>query len=412
MLRSFVAFDSYTNDFLTYLQLDMDDVARAKEEEEVTGEVSAAGPSGQNSTNDVDGGKVCRDVTQLAHGPEAISDSDIGRLKLAGYHTIEAVLSVTKKNLARTTRGLNEAKCAKILEAAARVLSGANPMLTAKEIQTTEMFHVSTGSVAIDQLLGGGIESGSLTEVCGAPHVGKTQLAYTLAVSAQVARDGYVPGKVIFCDVEGTFRVERIRSITKRFEIVDIDRVLEGIYYIKVYSSEHQSNVLGNEVTNASHDPFTKKLTSIFFLECNVLASQVEKRLREENGRIRIIIVDSLIARFRVDYHGRTELASRQGAIGAYLKRLQEIAKDYNVAVFLTNQVVADFNAGSSIVAPVESVSEQHKACGGHVLGHSITTRLKFTVDRAQNRLCELYGSPDHPEGEVSFRITEGGITD
>lgn len=54
-------------------------------------------------------------------------------------------------------------------------------------------------------LLGGGIESMSITEVFGEFRTGKTQLSHTLCVTAQIPNsEGYVGGKVIFLDTENT----------------------------------------------------------------------------------------------------------------------------------------------------------------------------------------------------------------
>lgn len=48
------------------------------------------------------------------------------------------------------------------------------------------------------------------------------------------------------------------------------------------------------------------------------------------------------MALFRVDYSGRGELAERQQKLAQMLSRLQKISEEYNVAVFVTNQMTAD----------------------------------------------------------------------
>lgn len=55
-----------------------------------------------------------------------------------------------------------------------------------------------------------------------------------------------------------------------------------------------------------------------------------------------IQIVDSIIALFRCDYSGRGELAERQQKLGLMLNRLLKISEEYNVAVYVTNQMCAD----------------------------------------------------------------------
>lgn len=46
---------------------------------------------------------------------------------------------------------------------------------------------LTTGSKELDKLLGGGIETGSITEIFGEFRTGKTQLCHTLAVTCQVS---------------------------------------------------------------------------------------------------------------------------------------------------------------------------------------------------------------------------------
>ena len=54
---------------------------------------------------------------------------------------------------------------------------------------------------------------------------------------------------------------------------------------------------------------------------------------------IKLIIVDSVMALYRVDYQGRGELATRQQALGQFLHKLHQLTQQFNVAAVLTNQV-------------------------------------------------------------------------
>ena len=68
-----------------------------------------------------------------------------------------------------------------------------------------KILKISTGSSKFDQLLGGGIESMSITEAFGEFRTGKTQLAHTLCVTCQLPKEkGGGNGKVIYIDTEGT----------------------------------------------------------------------------------------------------------------------------------------------------------------------------------------------------------------
>ena len=50
----------------------------------------------------------------------------------------------------------------------------------------SELITLTTGSSDLDRLLGGGLETGSITEVFGEFRSGKTQLCHMLAVTCQV----------------------------------------------------------------------------------------------------------------------------------------------------------------------------------------------------------------------------------
>ena len=68
---------------------------------------------------------------------------------------------------------------------------------------------ITTGSSELDKVLGGGIESQSITEIFGEFRTGKTQLCHTLAVASMLERErGGGCGKVCYIDTEGTFRPE------------------------------------------------------------------------------------------------------------------------------------------------------------------------------------------------------------
>ena len=83
-----------------------------------------------------------------------------------------------------------------------------------------------------------------------------------------------------------------------------------------------------------------------------------------------LVIVDSIMAPFRVDYSGRGELAERQQVLNKVLSRLQKISEQFNVAVFITNQVTADPGGGMTYAV------DPKKPVGGNIIAHASTTRL------------------------------------
>lgn len=103
-----------------------------------------------------------------------------------------------------------------------------------------QIVKITTGATALDKILGGGIETASITELFGEFRTGKTQLAHTLCVTSQLSfAMGGGQGKVIYLDTEGNFRPERIESIAERFGL-DPEQTLDNIIVSRVFSHEEQ----------------------------------------------------------------------------------------------------------------------------------------------------------------------------
>ncbi|XP_030118869.4 meiotic recombination protein DMC1/LIM15 homolog isoform X4 [Taeniopygia guttata] len=126
----------------------------------------------------------------------------------------------------------------------------------------------------------------------------------------------------------------------------------------------------------------------------------------ENTFMITMQIIDSIMALFRVDFSGRGELAERQQKLAQMLSRLQKISEEYNVAVFVTNQMTADPGATMTFQA------DPKKPIGGHILAHASTTRISLRKGRGELRIAKIYDSPEMPENEATFAITAGGIGD
>ncbi|XP_061985055.1 meiotic recombination protein DMC1 homolog [Populus nigra] len=306
---------------------------------------------------------------------QGINAGDVKKLQDAGIYTCNGLMMFTKKNLTGI-KGLSEAKVDKICEAAEKIvnygyITGSDALLKRKSV-----IHITTGSQALDELLGGGVETSAITEAFGEFRSGKTQLAHTLCVSTQLPTNMHGGnGKVAYIDTEGTFRPDRIVPIAERFGM-DPGAVLDNVnHYARAYTYEHQYNLLLGLAAKMSEEPF------------------------------RLLIVDSVIALFRVDFTGRGELAERQQKLAQMLSRLIKISEEFNVAVYMTNQVIADPGGGVFIPDP-------KKPAGGHVLAHAATIRLMFRKGKGEQRVCKVFDAPNLPEAEAVFQITAGGIAD
>ncbi|GMF06125.1 unnamed protein product [[Candida] boidinii] len=109
-----------------------------------------------------------------------ITGTDIRKLIESGFNTVESIAYTPKRQLL-LVKGISDAKADKLLAEATKYV----PMgfTTASEFHTrrSELICITTGSKQLDTLLGGGIETGSITEIFGEFRTGKSQLCHTLA---------------------------------------------------------------------------------------------------------------------------------------------------------------------------------------------------------------------------------------
>jgi len=232
---------------------------------------------------------------------------------------------------------------------------------------------ISTGSDALNDLIGGGLETNAITEAYGRFASGKTQIGFQISVNAQLPlHKGGLGGAVLFIDTEGTFRPERIESIATAAGL-NPETALENIMVVRATSTEQQ----------------------VLTLE------RADKLIQDKN--IKLIIVDSLTALFRSEFIGRGALGERQQKLNQHIHRLQTLADKYNLAVYITNQVMD--NPGILFGDPTTPI-------GGNVLAHAATTRLYMKKSKEDKRIARLVDSPNMPEGECVIKITPNGIKD
>lgn len=165
----------------------------------------------------------------------------------AGLVTIGSVLQTATRDLL-SIKGLTEARVEKIKEAARKLDCRGGMFKTGQEMKEKRkhVVHITTGSTALDKILGGGVETSSITELFGEFRTGKTQLSHTLCVTSQLSFESKGgQGKVIYLDTEGNFRPERIESIADRFGL-DVEQTLDNLIICRVFSHEEQMGNLKN----------------------------------------------------------------------------------------------------------------------------------------------------------------------
>ncbi|TFG12070.1 MAG: DNA repair and recombination protein RadA, partial [Promethearchaeota archaeon] len=219
--------------------------------------------------------KKMSDLSQI----KGINARQIKLLQENGISTAEA-LAMSNGEAVSSIDGLGD-KTAKKLIWNARNALGMTDFITASEIDENVEF-ITTGSSELNRILGGGFQTGKLTEVDGPFKSGKTNLAHTIAVSIQLPKKrGGLESAVVYIDTENTFSKEKIKRIAKRFEL-NPSEVLSKIYHARIYSSDHQAQMI----------------------------MKAETLCKTRN--VRLLVVDSLTALFRAEYIGIGVLAKRQ----------------------------------------------------------------------------------------------------
>ncbi|MEM4589806.1 MAG: DNA repair and recombination protein RadA [Candidatus Micrarchaeia archaeon] len=294
------------------------------------------------------------------------------KLRAEGYDTIEKIATASPHELAEIGEiSVDNAK--KAIEAAKKATEIGFETGDQVYERRKQIAKISTGSKELDELLGGGVETQAITEFFGKFGSGKTQVGFQLAVNVQKPEgQGGLGGKVLFIDSEATFRPERIRQIAEA-QGMDPDQVLKNIHVARAMNSDHQI----------------------------LLVEKAEELIKKEN--IKLIIVDSLTSQFRSDYVGRGALGERQQKLNRHIRALQRLADTYNVAVYITNQVMDN---------PAILFGDPTTPIGGHVLAHQSTYRVYVRRGKEEKRIARLIDSPNMPEGECVFKVTPEGIRD
>lgn len=317
-------------------------------------------------------GKSTRRRLERIEDIPGIGPATASKLRELGYTTIESLATATVKEL--KLAGIGEKHAAKILSLAREAIS--IQFITADELlrERLNVRKLTTGSRALDELLGGGLDTQSITEFFGAYGSGKSQLCHQLCVNVQLPYErGGLEGAALYIDTEHTFSPERIVQMAK-FRGLDPEQVVRRIIYAEAFNSDHQM----------------------------LLLERSDRVIKENN--VKLIIVDSLTAHFRSEYLGREMLAERQQKLNKHMHRLFRLARAFNLVAVVTNQVMA---------RPDVFFGESVKAVGGHIVAHTSHTRVYLKKAAKGNvRIARLVSSPYLPEGETVFRITGNGVED
>ena len=232
-----------------------------------------------------------------------------------------------------------------------------------KVLANFEDNHNIPSNSALDVMLGGGFEKGTITQIFGPPSSGKSNV--TLALAVNIAKSNK---KVIYIDTEGGISIDRIKQIAGE----DFSRVA--------------NNIIVFEPTS--------------FMEQNDKLRSIDVWLRKNHDDVDLIVLDSAVALYRVDDMKSSRLNKE---LGKQMGLLSKIARQYDIAVIVTNQIYSAIDdEGNSDI----------KAVGGTILQYWSKVIIQLERgDEINQRVATLKRHRSMPEGKQAvFSITSRGI--
>ncbi|MCX8173918.1 MAG: DNA repair and recombination protein RadA [Thermoplasmata archaeon] len=302
-----------------------------------------------------------------------VGEATAEKLREAGFTDIMSIAVSSPQTLAELCE-IGQAQAQKII-VAARKMAEIGGFETGDVIleKRKKVGRLTTGSKQLDAIMGGGFETQAITELFGEFGSGKTQIAHQCAVNVQLSEDvGGLSGETIMIDTENTFRPERIIQMATALDL-EPAQALKKIHVARAYNSNHQM----------------------------LLMEKVNEIAKEHN--VRLLIVDSLTAHFRAEYIGRGALAERQQQLNKHMHELLRFGDVHNAVILVTNQVSA---------RPDVFFGDPTKPIGGNIVAHTSTFRIYLRKSKGNKRIARLIDSPNLPEAEAVFSVTEDGVRD
>ncbi|MCL9816389.1 DNA repair and recombination protein RadB [Natronocalculus amylovorans] len=223
---------------------------------------------------------------------------------------------------------------------------------------------VSTGCAALDELLGGGFERGTVSQIYGQPAAGKTNLALSAAVSVAAAGN-----RALYIDTEG-LSADRFQQLIEGQTDEPVEEVASRLIISEALSFDEQAEA----VRDAEE-----------FVES-----------------IELIILDSATGFYRLQRTDDKTGGEALRSVARQITHLLSLARKHDIAVVITNQVFSD----------PDSDSDRARALGGHTLEHWTGVVLRLDRFRGGNRRATLEKHRAKAAGDsVTFQITDTGLT-
>ncbi|XP_064379240.1 DNA repair protein RAD51 homolog 3 isoform X3 [Dromaius novaehollandiae] len=200
---------------------------------------------------------------------------------------------------------------------------GTSRKCTALELLEQEQAQgfIITFCSALDNVLGGGVQLTKITEICGAPGVGKTQLCMQLAVDVQIPECfGGLAGEAVFIDTEGSFMVDRV-----------VDIAAACVQHCQLIAEAHQEEDHLKALETFSLESI---LSHIYYFRCRDYTELLAEvyllpDFLSEHSKVRLVVIDGIAFPFRHDFE---DLSLRTRLLNGLAQQLIIIANDHKAA--------------------------------------------------------------------------------
>ncbi|WP_435177210.1 DNA repair and recombination protein RadA [Halorussus sp. AFM4] len=322
------------------------------------------------------------------------------KLKDAGFDSYEG-LAVASPGELSNTADVGDSTAADIVQAAREAADVGGFETGAAVLERREKIGKLKWKIdEVDDLLGGGVETQSITEVYGEFGAGKSQVTHQLAVNVQLPREhGGLGGSAMFVDSEDTFRPERIDDMVRGLPDEAVQAAMDEREIEGTPDDDEAMEALVEDFLDKIH--VAKAFNSNHQMLLAEKAQELANETQDDEYPVRLLCVDSLTAHFRAEYVGRGELAERQQKLNKHLHDLDKVGNLHNTAVVVTNQVAS--NPDSFFGDPTQPI-------GGNILGHKSTFRIYLRKSKGDKRIVRLVDAPNLADGEAVMRVEDGGL--
>jgi len=301
--------------------------------------------------------------------------------------------------------------------------------------RTEKIKYLQTGASNLDEALGGGFETGVITELYGLDGSGKTQLCLLSSILAQLpikkecfecheqfddselkrcpkcnvkleSKGGGLslpgkPCKVIYMDTENSYRPDRVLTIIKERGLVKTKP-----QSITEEKRGDEKEFLNEEEKQKAYDFIrnTMVMKPVNAYHQYMMGQKLVKYIEEDKEKeVRLIVIDSLTNHFRLDYAGRGELSNRQVTLNQHIKHISRLAEYKNIVILVANQVQQDLS--------MLGFGDKTKPIGGTTMGHVLTHRIYLKKSGNKGKIIAiLVDSPNHAKTEGVLSLTKKGI--